>query len=177
MSMNRDSDQFEQLRRLLVLKRHEQPPPGYFYRFSGQVIARIQAGDQGDGMSASSWFAFHAGVLQRFWASLEARPILTGALGVLVCGFFITGVALSERVETALVDDKSPLLIGQNFAPAPKQTQYDLVSQRAESALAGTALIERPSTTPVGTMQSAASLFDSIRHQGQLQMINFSPGN
>ena len=32
---------FAEVRRLLILKRHEQPPPGYFHHFSGHVIASL----------------------------------------------------------------------------------------------------------------------------------------
>ena len=40
--MSPDPENFETLRRLLVLKRFEQPPPGYFHHFAPRVIARIK---------------------------------------------------------------------------------------------------------------------------------------
>jgi hypothetical protein len=91
--MNPESENFDQLRRLLALKRHEQPPPGYFDRFSRQVIVRIKAGEQGD-EAPNTW-------LQRFWAVIEAKPVFAGAFGAAVCGVLISGILNSEEAGVA----------------------------------------------------------------------------
>lgn len=103
--MNSDSENFEALRRLLALKRHEIPPPGYFNGFSRQVLARIKAGEQGGReVSRGTWF-------QRLWAVLEAKPVFAGAFGAAVCALLITGVLNSG--EAGL----SPGLVGGAIAP------------------------------------------------------------
>src|SRR5215831_15308486 len=89
-------DDFEQLRRVLALKRYEQPPPGYFYSFSRQVIVRIKAGEVGNEIDTSVWSISVGTLFQRIWAALDARPVLAGAFGVAVCGFFVTGALISD---------------------------------------------------------------------------------
>ena len=94
--MNPETENFEQLRRLLALKRHEQPPPGYFNNFSGQVIARIKAGERGeDSFNLGRW-VWEGAWLQRLWSAIETKPALTGAFGVLVCGLLISGIIYSD---------------------------------------------------------------------------------
>jgi hypothetical protein len=101
--MSQDTENFEQLRRLLALKRHEQPPPGYFNDFSRQVIVRIKAGERGQEGNFLERLTWEAPWLQRLWSAFEARPILAGACGVAVCGLMITGVLYSDRADVSPV--------------------------------------------------------------------------
>jgi hypothetical protein len=92
--MNPDSQDFDSLRRLLALKRHEQPPPGYFDRFSRDVRARIRAGETGGTVGAEgSWF-------QRLLSMFDVKPVFAGAFGTAVCAFLISGVISSEQTPT-----------------------------------------------------------------------------
>ena len=90
--MNSDSENFEQLRKLLALKRHEQPPPGYFNSFSGKVIARIESASQAD--DGLAW-------MRKLWSLIESKPMLTGAFGAAVCALVISGLIFSDDVESA----------------------------------------------------------------------------
>jgi hypothetical protein len=90
-----DSENFDSLRRLLGLKRHEQPPPGYFHHFSRNVIVRIQAGERGVDSTSLERLLWEAPWLQRFWTALEAKPVLAGALGVAACAMLLAGIIYS----------------------------------------------------------------------------------
>jgi hypothetical protein len=43
--MNSDPGDFDSLLKLMALKRHEQPPPGYFNRLPGKILDRIERGE------------------------------------------------------------------------------------------------------------------------------------
>lgn len=89
--MNPESEDFDSLRRLLALKRYEQPPPGYFDRFPRDVMARIKAGESGGAaVIETSW-------LQRLLSVFDVKPVFAGAFGMAVCAFVISGVISSEQ--------------------------------------------------------------------------------
>jgi hypothetical protein len=95
--MSPEQQNFDQLRRLLALKRHEVPPPGYYANFSREVVARIRAGERGESASSREW---QTGWWHRFWNVLEAQPVLAGAVGAFVCGAMVWTFMASETPDS-----------------------------------------------------------------------------
>jgi hypothetical protein len=97
--MNENENNFDALRRLLTLKRHETPPPGYFNGFSDQVIARIRAGAAGDAraaakrVSGTSW-------LSNFLQLFEFKPAFAGAFASALCLLLIFGIVYADRPDS-----------------------------------------------------------------------------
>jgi hypothetical protein len=143
--MSEDPENFDSLRRLLALKRYEQPPPGYFRDFSGQVIARIKLGGP-----ESRWFDLEgllldAPWLQRILGAFEAKPVLAGVFGVAVCGLLISGVVYSDRT------DVPPVALIPVAAGASQPGEIAKVSAADHPLLAKPAMLEAASSTsPVG---------------------------
>jgi len=164
MSMSPESENFEQLRRLLALKRYEQPPPGYFHHFSREVIVRIKAGDTGE-VVAASWWSWEGSWLRRAWAAIESRPALAGAFGVAVCGFFAAGALLTDNPDANADVTFAAIPLGtptRDFADAsPSRPAWD---------------------QPAPALQvSQPSLFEEIqrfqRSPQAFMNINYVPGN
>ncbi len=80
--MTPDLEQGEKLRRLLALKRHEVPPPGFFEAFPERVRARLLA--EAGQPTPAWWERLGGGILNRFW-----RPVLAGACVVLAAGIWV----------------------------------------------------------------------------------------
>ncbi len=91
MKMEPEQDDFLRLRRLLAVKRHELPPPGYFDNFSRGVIMRLRAGEATARFSLVEAFS-----LQRLLALLQNRPILAGGFGFAACSLLVAGLLFSE---------------------------------------------------------------------------------
>lgn len=95
--MSENEDNFNELRRLLVLKRHETPPPGYFNRFSGEVLQRIRAGEAADPTTfLEQLFAPAAGLL-RIVRLLDAKPAFASAFAGALCLVLLFGIVYAER--------------------------------------------------------------------------------
>lgn len=173
MSMDPNTENFEQLRRLLALKRHEQPPPGYFNNFSGEVIARIKAGDRGEGGAFVERLLWEAPWLQRVWAALEAKPILAGFCGVAVCGLLISGVIYSDRADVPPVALVPVSDSGETPAaqPALAAADHPLLAKPAM-------LVEASSTSPIaGTPTDGPLLGDIAKLRAQPVSFSFPAGN
>ena len=78
--MNADPENFEQLQKLLALKRHEQPPPRYFNELPNKIWSRIET-EQGQ---SSFW--------KRIFPGVVLRPAVAYAFGLIVCGTLIVGI-------------------------------------------------------------------------------------
>ncbi len=171
--MNSEQNNFQQLRRLLALKRHEQPPPGYFHDFSRQVIARIVAGEQADSGGVLDSLSWEAPWLQRLWSLFENKPALAGAFGVLVCGLLISGVIYSETME--------PKPIPTVLLPQPAAEKVVERTPVAEPPLfRHAAVVSLPSErgVPVATMPSLFREMGTPKiHLERAQLNVLSPGD
>jgi hypothetical protein len=84
--MSEDQENFEALRKLLSLKRHEQPPPGYFDRLPGQILSRLNKPEP----QASLW--------ERLMEGIVLRPAFAYSLGLVFCGTLALGIGYAVSV-------------------------------------------------------------------------------
>lgn len=140
--MNLGPQNFDSLRRMLALKKHEQPPPGYFDRFPNLVISRLRAGDRGRRESVLERLFDEAPWMQRLWEGLQAKPVFAGAFGVAVCALLISGLVYSANVDTGAL---RPSFMVNEARTSFVQPELDQ-SPPAESVVA---FSTNPSTNPV----------------------------
>jgi hypothetical protein len=141
MNTPTESEEFQQVRRLLALKRHEQPPSGYFNGFSRQVILRIQSGEARQRVSWLERLQSEVPWLQRLWSALDAKPMLAGAFGVTVCGLLVGGLVYSYQVEPASGDplveapaDPSAVFVAnRSLNPRPAGLPVELIASTGVS--------------------------------------------
>jgi hypothetical protein len=115
--MNADPENFDQLKKLLALKRHETPPPGYFNELPNKIWARIEREDA----EPTFW--------QKIFPSIGIKPAAAYAFGLAVCGalIFTIGSVVQTEPEQPLVG--IPLTQQtQNFKIVPVAPAADLRS-------------------------------------------------
>ena len=148
--MKENENNFESLRRLLALKRYETPPRGYFENFSGEVTARLRAGEG----RAVEEQAMELPWLFRLLSAFEAKPAFAGSFASALCLLLLFGIVYAERPDVA---PQLLLQTAQATSPLAVATPVNLSSLTAEQP----ALIPVSSTNPVFNTQPAASWFDS----------------
>jgi hypothetical protein len=94
--MSNEPEEFEQLRTLLRLKRHEQPPPRFFNEFSSRVIAGIEADVA---RSPAERFLAGATWLAGFFRALERNALFAGSFVTGICALLIGGIIYSESMD------------------------------------------------------------------------------
>ena len=79
-------DEFESLKKFLALKRHEEPPPGYFDRLPGEVRARIAHAQA----SPEPWW-------RRWLATWDLSPALATSYAVVTVTLVVGGIWMAKQ--------------------------------------------------------------------------------
>jgi hypothetical protein len=104
--MNPDNEKHEALRKLIALKRHEQPPPEYLHQLSDSIITRIERGEG----RLNLW--------DRLSGNFSLRPSLVYAFGLTVCGALgLSAVYLVKQEVTQTAESTSGLVMRR---PSPQ---------------------------------------------------------
>jgi hypothetical protein len=95
--MDNPAENFDSLLRLLKLKRHEVPPPGYFERLARDIRMGVRATRHKPALDPLIRLREEAPWFVRLWETLAARPAFAGFVGASACAVVIAMVALSEK--------------------------------------------------------------------------------
>jgi len=161
--MNESENNFESLRRLLALKRHETPPPGYFNDFSRQVMQRIRTGQTEKLANLFEELFDHAPWLAKFLHAFDARPVFAGGFAVALCLLLLLGIVYAERPDFT----PQPLLQVADSSASLAAVSPTVLSQPADQI----GIVS--STNPVLSLQPVASPFGQQNPLAQL--VSFSP--
>jgi hypothetical protein len=95
--MSDTNENFDELRRLLKMKRHEAPPPGYFNNFSSEVLARIREGEANPHklLGRVEENSFLMNLLRLF----QAKPGIIGGFATSLCLLLLIGVVMADRTD------------------------------------------------------------------------------
>ncbi|HEY5346041.1 MAG TPA: hypothetical protein VIK62_06825 [Verrucomicrobiae bacterium] len=155
--MNQNEHNFDDLKKLLKLKQHEMPPPGYFNHFSGQVVSRIRAGEAGKSQSFTERLQVEAPWAMSIFRIFETRPGLIGGFATSLCLLLVLAVVFAERSEHS---SQNLLAISAEPAAASVENSVTAMTAPAPALVAGSdnsGIVA--STNPVTSLQPTATLF------------------
>ena len=172
--MKESGQNFDELKKLLKLKRHELPPPGFFSHFSDEIVSRIRAGEARGGGAMVDRLNDSAPWLVNFLRFFEAKPGVVGAFATSLCLLLVFGVVLAERSEsgpqnlltTAAGDQTSTTVAAAT--PAALAGQFASVAGVTEGGIA---------ISTNGSLQPVASMFGQPGTASLFQPASFAPAH
>jgi len=165
--MDPEPNEFEKLKALLALKRHEQPPPGYFDNFASKVVSRIQAGETA---AQASWW-------RRWIRPLQASPALACAYGLAVVGLLVLGLNLAPRLDQQAGDGPGSDQWSAGALPMPQAPQEPLPESIFPS-MADPLPALASGTNPPGVLASNSPFsLEQWRPQMRVEPAGFQPAN
>lgn len=168
--MNQTEPSFDELKRLLKLKQHEVPPPGYFNDFSDQVVSRIRAGEAGGKQTYVERLEVEAPWLIGFFRIFEARSGLIGGLATGLCLLLVLAVVFDEHSEVA---SKNSMAVSAPVIPAPDNSVAALAPSTLVAADDNSTGIVA-ATNPVTSLQPVATLFGQPASGSLFQPVGFT---
>ncbi|HEX7570913.1 MAG TPA: hypothetical protein VF492_10450 [Verrucomicrobiae bacterium] len=167
--MNQNENNFEDLKRLLKLKQHEVPPPGYFNDFSGQVVSRIRAGEAGGSRSLIEQLESSAPWVVNFLRIFETRPGVIGGFATSLCLLLVLVVVFAERSEKT----SNNLLTISEPAAVTESSVASMTAPTLAAASDSSGIVA--STNPVTSLQPVATLFGQPGSGSLFQPAGFAP--
>ena len=152
--MNADQENFEALRKLLALKKYEQPPPRYFSELPSRIWTRLEREPE----TSSFW--------QRFFPNWELSPAIAYSFGLLACATLVFGISYSLKTGTEQVVAR-PISNDNLGMPVPQVA----TKQSSGLSLSNYQPAQMASTNPV---MNTEPLFNGVNLR--IEPANYSPG-
>ncbi len=161
--MSEHEDNFEPLRRLLALKRHEVPPPGYFNNFSSHVLQQIRAGHNKQSAGVMEDLAAQLPWLSKWLQLFGQKPVFASGFAGALCMLLLFGIVSTERPDLA-----SQPLLGSITTPLAPMSSTAL-PQSAESI----GIVSVSSTNPVLSLQPVTATLAFGQQNPLAQPVSF----
>jgi hypothetical protein len=156
MSSNPPPDTTELMRKLLAIKRYEQPPPGFFRGFPDKVVARIQAASMA---GESPWW-------RQWLIEWTGRPLLTSAYGLLFAGLVVVAVGLAQ---TPVSNDLHSPVTGAALLPPPGASYH----ARQSLGLAARPAMEASNSSVSPVFDAEAALWSASAPHAGIERVSF----